>query len=163
MKWSGQVSKVSSRDWGSKTIYSWQLEGTNQWFRAETDPKIEEGQWVEFSGESAQKVDVTTMTATTSDAVKSEAKAAASTKTGDVPPSNSPDYWRWKQMRDLSMEKKFDWRDARHDATRIICAALDNGVLALGSSQGKKLGLIKGYVNELTRELIEEMYNDKGE
>jgi len=63
-------------------------------------------------------------------------------------------------MRDLSMEKQFKWRDARADATRIVCAALDNGALALGQTQGKKLGLIRGYVNELTRELLEDMDNE---
>ena len=163
MNWIGKVTKVSERDWGTKTIYSWQLEGTNQWFRTEKLEGMSVGDWISFTGENAQKI--TEVEHVEEAAVKQAVAKAATASNGlsassEAPPTNSADYWRWKQMRDQSMEAQFKWRDARSDATRIICAALDNSVLALGNAQGKKLGLIKGYVNELTRELLEDMNNE---
>ena len=157
MNWKGKVSKVSERNWGTKTIYSWQLEGTNQWFRSEMPPDLLIGEWISFNGDLAQKI--TEVNLISEDRVKLAAENGLSASS-EAPPTNSADYWRWKQMRDQSMEAQFKWRDARSDATRIICAALDNSVLALGNAQGKKLGLIKGYVNELTRELLEDMNNE---
>jgi len=160
MNWIGKVSKVSERDWGTKTIYSWQLEGANIWFRAEENFGVVEGSWVSFDGETAQKVvdfkEVEEAAVKQAVAGKLNGLSASS----EAPPTNSADYWRWKQMRDMSMEKQFKWRDARADATRVVCAALDNGVLALGNAQGKKLGLVKGYINEITRELLEDMDNE---
>ena len=162
MNWKGKVSKVSKRDWGTKTIYSWQVEGTNQWFRSEMHPDLLIGEWISCNGDSAQKI--TEVNLISEDLVKLAAESGQSqdlSASSEAPPTNSADYWRWKQMRDQSMEAQFKWRDARSDATRIICAALDNSVLALGNAQGKKLGLIKGYVNELTRELLEDMTNER--
>jgi len=156
MNWKGKVVKVSTRDWGTKTIHSWQLAGTPQWFRADKDPGIVEGECYSFSGETAQKIYITTIKPLGEEELKEAAKEQLA-DAGGVPPSSSPDYWRWKQMRDLSLEKQFKWRDARHDAARIVCAALDNDALSLGSKKQLKLGLIVGYVNEVTTSLLKEM------
>ena len=152
-EWSGEVSKVNERDWGSKKIYSWQLKGANLWFR--TDDKrfsLQIGECYSFGGPSPNKIDWESVKVITEEDLKAEVSASASTT---VPPTSSPDYWRWKQIHDLARQEYFDWRDARADATRIVCAALDNDVLALGQKKGQKLDVLIGQIKETTRQLLE--------
>ena len=105
----------------------------------------------EFEGETPNKVKPGTILQVDADAVKAEAKE----QSGGVPPTSSPDYWRWKQMQDIERQQYFDWRDARADATRIVCAALDNDVLSLGGAKGLKLGILIGAIKKTTEELLE--------
>ena len=153
MNWSGRVTKVSEREWGTKMIYSWQIEGTSQWFRSETNLGVEEDKCYTFEGESAQKITSAEETA------PEEIKAAAEARKNDVvPPTSSPDYWRWKQMRDLELEKVFKWRDARSDAARIVCTALETGALSFGQAKvADKLDLLRGFVHTTTKDLIRDM------
>jgi len=156
MNWKGKVNKVSDREWGDKMIYSWQLDGTNQWFRADENPGIVVGDVIEFEGESAQKVSTKTITQITEEDLKTAVQSQTSNPQ-EAPPTSSPDFWRWKQMQELNNVARFNWRDARADATRLVCAALEHKVLALGQSQGKKLGILKALINETTRDMIQEM------
>jgi len=159
-EWKGKVSKVNERDWGSKKIYSWQLEGTNMWFRCDEDPELKVGDCYEFIGDSPNKIIKETISWMAATELKAEALASNATPAGKfVPPTSSPDYWRWKQMQDLDRQSYFDWRDARADATRIVCAALDNDVLALGSAKGKKLDILIGQIKDTTRMLLEKEEN----
>jgi hypothetical protein len=151
--WSGKVIKTSSRDWGTKTLYSWQFAGANLWFRAEFDPELTEEEFYQVEGDTPNKI-------TSVQPVAAEAVQQAAEAQGEVPPTSSPDYWRWKQMHDLKKEDTFAWRDARADATRLVCAALDNDVLALGSAKGKKLDIILGMVNQITQQLVEANNNE---
>ena len=154
MNWKGKVTVVNEKDWGSKTIWSWQLAGVqNMWFRSENDPYINKGDCISFDGESPNKIK------TIEQVEESEVKLAATASNGksgssEVPPTSSPDYWRWKQMYDLSRTEYFDWRDARADATRIVCAALDNDVLALGAKKGLKLDILIGQIKDTTEMLM---------
>lgn len=156
--WSGKVTKTQSRDWGTKTLYSWQFEGANLWFRAEFDPELVSGEFYAAEGETPNKI-VTVQQVPAEDV--QQAAQAQSTSSTVVPPTSSPDYWRWKQMHDLEREAAFTWRDARADATRLVCAALDNDVLALGSSKGKKLDILMGMVSQVTQQLVEEYKNNE--
>ena len=151
-KWSGKVSKVNERDWGSTTIFSWQLEGTNMWFRCSLNPDLVVGLCYEFEGESPNKIQLGSILRL----AEFEVKEAAQAQQRDVvPPTSSPDYWRWKQMHDMAREEYYQWKDARADATRIVCAALDNDVLSLGSAKGLKLGILIGAIKKTTEELLE--------
>jgi len=161
-EWKGVVSKATSREFGNKTLYSWQFEGSNIWFRSEFDPIMEVGSAFTVTGDVVNKI--TGVTPMSEEDVK-EAKSETSSGTngsngsrGEAPPANSPDYWRWKQMQDITNRKDFQHRDARRDATRLICAALDNDVLALGAAKGKKLDILLGMIKETTAQLLEE-YN----
>jgi hypothetical protein len=158
--WSGVVNKTSSRDWGSKTLYSWQVEGANLWFRSDFDPELSEGDAIEFSGESPNKI--TTINKISKEQAK--AKAEAPPKRDEAPPTNSPDYWRWKQMHDLEREELFLWRDARADAVRVIttCLAHDQGadakasILTLGTKKAGRLDVLTSMINELAQQFVEE-------
>jgi hypothetical protein len=153
--WKGVISKMNERDWGSKKIYSWQIEGNGGWFRAESKPPCQIGDACEFSGESANKIDVSTFGGIKKSDLKKEAAAQEDARR-EAPPTSSPDYWRWKQLHDLEREDYFQRKDARADATRIVCAALDNDVLSLGSTKGKKLDILVGMINQVTTQLVEE-------
>ena len=150
-EYSGKITKVNERDWGSKTIYSWQIAGAPMWFRSETDPKVTEGKCYAFEGASPNKI--TAIKEVSEDSVKVAAEVQQQERK-DAPPTSSPDYWRWKQQYDLDRASYFDWRDARADATRIVCAALDNDVLALGSAKGKKLDILIGQIKDTTEMLL---------
>ncbi len=159
-EWQGNVSKTSSREFGNKTLYSWQFEGSNIWFRSEFDPLLEVGSAYTIEGEAVNKI--TGVHPLSTEEVK-EAKQASVVSgpsgtngtRGEAPPTKSPDYWRWKQMVDIENRKDFQRRDARRDATRLICAALDNDVLALGAAKGKKLDILLGMISETTEQLLE--------
>lgn len=155
MKWEGKITKVNDREWGSKTIYSWQIAGAPMWFRTEVDPCLVIGGCYSFEGPTPNKIDIPDSLKEISE---SDLKAAATdTKVtaDEIPPTSSPDYWRWKQGYDLKRASYFDWRDARADATRIVCAALANDVLSLGQKKGLKLDLLIGQIRDTTEQLLE--------
>jgi hypothetical protein len=159
-EWSGKITKVNERDWGSKKIFSWQIAGAPMWFRCESDPCVQVGNCFKFSGPSPNKIDIGSLQEISESDLKEEASEA--NFAGDphlsgaaVPPTSSPDYWRWKQIHDLQRQSYFDWRDARADATRIVCAALDNDVLSLGQKKGLKLDVLIGQIKETTEALLE--------
>ncbi len=152
--WSGEVDKLSSREWGNKTLWSWQLKGANLWFRVDSEPTFKDGDKISFSGESPNKIDSSTIKEISESALKAEAQKQG---TDVVPPTSSPDYWRWKQMHDLEREDAFMWRDARADAVRLVCAALENDCLSLGAKKAAKLGVLQALVKEVTQDLVDEM------
>ena len=147
-EWMGEVSKVNERDWGSKKIYSWQFKGSAIWFRCAEDPQLVEGNHIAIEGDTPNKIERIEHVAP--ETIKKAAKEQT-----DVPPTSSPDYWRWKQIHDLERQAYFDWRDARADATRIVCTALDNDVLSLGQKKGLKLDILIGQIKETTLQLLE--------
>jgi len=163
-EWSGVVDKTTSREFGNKTLYSWTFENSNIWFRSEFDPILKKGTAVKITGEAVNKITgVTPMSSEDVKEAKQEAKSSVNGTNGtrgEAPPTNSPDYWRWKQMQDITNRKDFQHRDARRDATRLICAALDNDVLALGSSKGKKLDILLGMIATTTAQLMEEQHGN---
>lgn len=160
--WKGEVSKTSERDWGSKTLYSFQFKGANLWFRVEEDPKLVVGEWIECEGPSPNKIE--RIERVTEEDVKEAAQAPAS-GSKEAPPTSSPDYWRWKQMRDIEREEAFLWRDARADAVRIITACLahdsetseaKNTILSLGTKKSGKLDVMRGMINTLAEQFVED-------
>ncbi len=149
-EWMGQVTKVNERDWGTKKVFSWQFAGTNLWFRIEADEApVEKGECYRVSGESANKI--TLIEKAEPEAVKDAAKE----ETGGVPPASSPDYWRWKQMTDIEQRESYEIRAARADATRLVCAALEQDILVLGTAKGKKLDVLIGMINTTTQQMME--------
>ena len=164
-EWSGKVSKINDRKWGSDTLWSFQIEGANVWLRLDGfEPDFEIGDWVSAEGDSPNKI--TKVVKTDAEAVKQRSDSGVSGKNGSIrkeaPPTNSPDYWRWKQMHDLQREDVFLYRDARSDATRLICAALDNDILSLGTKKAARLDVLRAMVNELTEQYVTEMKEKVG-
>jgi len=164
-EYAGTVTTVTDRKWGDKTLYSFKVKGSDVWFRTEIAAVVE-GETIRFKG--AKPTTITEINTCSEDYVVELNDAAPSTVQGAsvsasaaAPPTNSPDYWRWKQMVDLENQDQFLWRDARADATRIICAALDNDVIALGAAKGKKLDILVAQIAEVTRTLVTD-YKERG-
>jgi hypothetical protein len=154
-EYSGKITKVNERDWGSKKIYSWQIAGAPMWFRCESDPCMQVGNCFKFSGETPNKIDIESLEEISESDLKAEVQEQTKSEgSSAVPPTSSPDYWRWKQINDLERQEYFDWRDARADATRIVCCALDNDVLSLGQKKGLKLDMLIGQIKLTTEELL---------
>jgi hypothetical protein len=166
--WKGKVSKMNSREWGNKTLYSFQLEGANMWLRTEEAPDYEVGDWVVAKGDTPNKIEE--VEKIDEQLVKDEATAPVSAtkrvKLGDAPPTNSADYWRWKQMYDLSRENAFLWRDARADAVRLIATCITHdqyqgeskdNILALGTKKSARLDVLRAMVEELSGQFVDTM------
>jgi len=166
-EWKGQVSKINSRDWGTKTLWSFQLKGANLWLRlADGEPSFKEDDWIVATGEGPNKIEEVEVIK--EEEVKQAVSTTTSTKLGssEAPPTNSPDYWRWKQMHDLIREDAFMWRDARADAVRIVTACLDHdketgaakdAILALGTKKSGRLDVMLSIINELSGKFVEDM------
>lgn len=167
-EWKGQVSKINSRDWGTKTLWSFQLKGANLWLRIEGNerPDFEIDQWICAKGETPNKI--TEIEIIEEEVVKEAVSTTTSNKlsSGEAPPTNSPDYWRWKQMHDLVREDAFLWRDARADAVRVITACLahdqeteaaKDAVLSLGAKKAGRLDVLTGMINTLSEQFVIDM------
>ncbi len=167
-EWKGQVTKINDRDWGSKKLWSFQLKGANLWLRLEgMEPTFEVDQWICAKGETPNKITEVDIIEET--VVKEAASAPTKEQVvakGEAPPTNSPDYWRWKQMHDLQREDAFMWRDARADAVRVITACLahdretdaaKDSVLALGTKKSGRLDVLRSMINELSEQFVDEM------
>lgn len=158
--WKGTISKVSSTKWGDKTLHSFQIEGTQRWFKTGQNPvPYNEGDQVVFE-EKNGKVEFTT-----AEKVKSQSTSADSTASTHGSGMSAPAvnglsrdaYWANREKRDIETERKRRIAAARHDAARIVCAALAHDHLphAANVAKGKRLDLLLGYVNEVTNTLLE--------
>lgn len=160
--WKGTISKVSSTKWGNKTLHSFQIEGTQRWFKTGQNPvPYNEGDQVVFE-EKNGKVEFTTAEAikATQSAPLNVAADATGTSTGVVgatPTISRDQYWARREQRDIETERKRRIAAARHDAARIVCAALAHNHLphSDNTAKGKRLDLLLGYVNEVTNTLLE--------
>ena len=155
MKWGGSVSKTNQRDWGSTKLWSWQVADSNVWFRTKFDPQLKLGDNIVFEGDSPN--DVTSVEQVTPEVVI-KGKEEAAVQSREAPPTNSPDYWRWKQMEDIKSKDGFIYRDARHDAAVLVTAALANDVLNIPANlnKGKKYDMFMAIFKEVTDTLYNE-------
>lgn len=152
MKFTGTITKVSERDWGDKTLYSWQLDGKQIWFRtndAGAKGILVSGQVIQFEGENPNKIDASTLTIVS----KEDVEVMERSKPG--PPLMRDDYWRWKQLHDLEREDEITYGSARADAARIVTCALDNDCLDIPKNlaKGKKYDLFLAIFSTVTQDL----------
>ena len=59
---------------------------------------------------------------------------------------------------DMDVGTRIQWQAARRDASQIMAAALmsDNMPWAANLAKGKRLDMLLGYINELTKQFVEE-------
>lgn len=148
----GIVKNKTDTKWNGKTLWSFQIEGENFWFRTgETPLPRENGDLIAFEANPINKqVNVASVRDGTTE---SSPAPTTSPRTAASQPSQSDDrqsYWKNRERLDSV-------RMARADATRVVCAALANDSLPHPAStgKGKRLPLIVGYIKELTQEFIE--------
>lgn len=154
--YTGNVVKVTDVDWNGATLWSFQIEGMNKWFRCgENEPPIATGNAIKFV-EDRNKVDVTSIQIVDA----SEVTATQTTPCATAPASPNVGSTRAvRTTRDVSIE----WQSSRKDAIAVACAALDNECLDIPKSaaKGKKFDLFKAIIRTMTEEFYDEVQEKK--
>lgn len=167
----GTIETLSEKPWKDRdtgediTLYSFQLEGSRQWFRTGTiKPDVAEGDSVKFVTNGQRVViDETTKIeqVSASDVPKPEAApSAGNAKSGGARAkaysgNSRDDYWRNKDEYDKKIRQPMiAYQSARSCAVQIVTAALENDILALGQKKAAKLELLMGLVDEITGEFV---------
>lgn len=151
MQHKGIISKKSDKKWHDVTLYSFQIEGETTWYRTGKD-EIEQpvGATVCFT-ERNSKVDAL--------------KVHYAESQGAAPQSTAPSVLE-SEPADVQMDvgQRIQWQNARADACRLICTSLEVDTLVEGGvlpwpknlAKAKRLDHLRGYINELTKQFIEE-------
>ena len=140
----GKVLGVYNKEFGSVTLWSYRLQDNDTFWRCgQEQPPIEKGDFIEFTADANNNVNVASIKPATGEPTKEAPKAAPATiapaKTGTP------------------------YAHARADAARIVCAALAHDHLPHPSNaaKGKRLDLLVGYVEEVTKALLKQEENNK--
>lgn len=168
----GKISRVNGKPFQDNktgediTLYSFQLEGSNQWFRTGQNPvPAGVGQSVKFvaNGANVERGSIVT--------TQSEVTVAPAVTSAAAPSTKEPvrqnvvskdDYWAAKEQRDIEREKRFELQDrprmalstAVTAAAQLVAVALQNDALSFGNAaKAKKVGLIAAFTKELALEL----------
>lgn len=168
-------SKVfpSKRGTGNVTLYSFQLEGGNTWFRnGETPLSVAKGDKVEFVADG-QKVDPNSIRV--KPAVIQQAPSVSvgvantsttvptTTATSQRPSAGSRDeYWANKEARDLAKEERYQAVNEPRmalsvgvdAAARLVDSALKHDAIGFGTAaKSKRNALLTAYVKEVALDL----------
>ena len=168
----GQVKSVTNRDFQSIKLWSFQLEGSDRYYRTgKNEPKVTEGQWIKFNEKNGIVMTETIMTfsresAPTGAVVLPETVAATSVQgrtyapatesQGNVSPASTSAV-TGAQHTSVDVGKRIRYQAARRDASNIVIAALhcDHLPHATNVAKGKRLDLLLQYVEEITQTLLE--------
>jgi hypothetical protein len=147
----GKVVEVDKRDWKNGIyMYHFKLEGSPKVHNCGTqDPRVEAGQCVRFK-EINRKVDVNTIETIT------ETEIPAVNGSGGESPSPSSSH-TYTNSPSNGVAQRIQHQEARHDAIRLVCAAMENKLLPYPQS-GKnedKWSRLLDLINETTNDLIE--------
>jgi hypothetical protein len=177
----GSIARVSSKPFKDNrsgediTLFSFQLDGSNQWFRTGTNPiQAGVGQSVKFVADGAN-VEKGSMVAVASVAQQAPAPVAqAATQASNAPTAstsstarrqsagNKEDYWSAKEARDVEKDHRYQTvaeprmalSVAVQAAAQVVCKALDKDAIGFGTAKkADKLGLLSGYVKEVALDL----------
>jgi hypothetical protein len=144
-KLTGQVAFISGKKWNDVMLYSFQLEGNDRWYRlGRKEPTFQTGDKIEFT-ERNSNVDSDSVTTSTSAAYGSPTV----TEDGLKSPTNASAGPVGDRIR---------YQAARRDAANLVVAALHTDALPWASNvaKAKKLDLLTGYVQQVTRTLLEQ-------
>lgn len=173
---SGIVSNVSHRDFPDRNggapvrLFSFQLEGSNQWFRTGNTPlPAGVGQTINFVAND-QKVDVHTVTTAQT---PTPVVSVIPTSVLSLPPAvvsqsgtakaiqrvvGKDEYWANKENRDLEKDARFkEVNEPRmalsvgvEAASKVVAAALQHDALGFGTTaKSKRVELLGDFVEEL--------------
>ena len=139
----GKVILKSGKDFHGVMLWSFQIEGSRRFWRCgRNEPPFEEDQWIQFEADASGNVDMDSIVVSDSNS------AGGSTQTATSTPSST--------VGDVGARLRY--QAARRDATRIVVAALHTDHLPHASNvaKGKRLGLLEGYVEQVTKALLEQ-------
>lgn len=177
----GKIARVSSKPFNDQrtgepiTLHSFQLEGSNEWFRTGTNPiPAGVGQDIKFvaNGANVEKGTIqvvasqvaTAPTAAPSTPAPSaevrSSRSTASTASGKA--GSKDDYWAAKEARDLEKEARHQAVSeprmalsvATEAAALLVSTAIQKDALSFGNAaKAKKLGLLAAYTKEVALDL----------
>ena len=159
----GRVRNLGGKDFNGTTLYSFQLEGNNRWFRTgEKRPNCENGDYVKFMNDAKANVDVQTLekTSASTQPAQSGSKQSTGTKSGGGKKGGEnwdarQAYWEAKEVRDVEIiEPRVTFQGCRNKAIELVIAGLENDCLSLGSAKGKRWDLLLAYVDSTTDRLF---------
>jgi hypothetical protein len=170
MKVKGVVSRVSSRPWkgrnGDVTLYSFQIEGQDTWFRmGESKPDFRETDAVEFDLGAKDKAENIIVTKAAGMVANKQAETStggalgSGVQAGNNTASTRDGYWAAKEARDLVKEQRYEavvepritLSSAQSDAITVVGLALQHDLLSFGNAnKSAKLGLLLGFVDQVT-------------
>jgi hypothetical protein len=135
----GVVLSLHERDWNGTMLYSYRIEGVDRYWRlGQVKPEFEKG-------------DSITFTEANSNVVPESIVVQAAAPTVQVVPD--PDLTS-------TVGERIRYQAARHDATRLVVAALHTDALPWTAVQqknkSKKLDLLTGYIRQVTEQLLTE-------
>ena len=137
----GKVILKSGKEFHGVKLWSFQVEGSRRFYRCgRVEPPFEEGQWIEFEHDAAGNADMASIVVAGAQPTGEESTTVKqSTPVGDV-------------------GARLRYQAARRDATRIVVAALHTDHLphAANVAKAKRLQLLEGYVEQVTKSLLEQ-------
>lgn len=124
----GTVSRVSWNEWKGKKLWSFSLEGRDEYFNTGIKkPPVQEGDYIEFqaddSGNGRYRVDVDSISAADPDE-----DVEQPTKKGSVrnvirrtkPTMSKDDYWNRKEERDIEVQRRIEIQSCRNSALQLV-------------------------------------------
>jgi hypothetical protein len=150
----GQIKSVTNRDFQSVRLWSFQLEGSDRYFRTgKVQPEVSEGQWIKFQ-EKNGIVLVETITMTD----QPSTGQAGLTSTAQSDAMSAPRQGTAPAAPTVDVGTRIRYQAARRDASNIVIAALHTDHLphAVNVAKGKRLDLLLQYVEEVTHSLLEQ-------
>lgn len=165
----GIISQVSEKDWkgdGSVMLYSFQIEGSNRWFRTGTNQvPVGAGTAVRFLLDG-QNVDASSIEAIDAGEVQvaPAPKAPTGSGTGFQKKSGGGEnfaarqkYWDNKEVRDVKLtQPNIEIQAARRDAITLVDVLLREGALPdFGkATAAKKMDVVVAAIDELTETFV---------
>ena len=139
----GIVDVVSGKPWNSVVLHSFKLEGDDQWYRmGRISPHFQKGDKIRFSERNSNVLIETIQGG--SGAPQPTAPSASASAAPVVSAGAVGDRIRYQA--------------ARRDAANVVVAALHTDALPWASNvaKAKKLDLLTGYIEQVTKTLLEQ-------
>lgn len=159
MERTGQVKAVTHRDFQTTKLWSFQLEGSDRFFRTgKVEPKVSEGEWIKFNEKNGIVLTETiTITENAESSSKSARTPASTEDTLGVPVPTVEARPEPSTSATIDVGQRIRYQAARRDASNIVIAALHTDHLphATNVAKGKRLDLLLQYVEEVTQTLLE--------
>lgn len=154
----GTVKHVDAKDWKNGIfLYHFTLEGSPVVHNCGTaNPNVQPGETICFKTVN-RKVDVKSIERVTEEKAKSIAASDQSPSSSAASPAGSSPSTSSSRSSAGDVGQRIQRQEARHDAIRLVCAAMENKLLPYPQS-GKnedKWSRMLDLINETTNDLIE--------
>lgn len=150
--WTGKITEKTFKDWKDIQLYSFKIEGVDRWFRTGRQPIEQDvGATITFDERNTQVILDSVKVGPVGTPTVSETVPSVSGDSTQTSGTGNPQ----------TVADRIRWQAARRDACNVMCAALKSDAMPWASNvaKSKKLDLLRGYINELTKQFIEEENN----